>query len=331
MYKENKRFDYKVRFRWKRIIRFVMMVIFSGLLISGGGMFFLTLKNRDGNERRILRQLWETGAYREVFDLSGTELEKHPLDYFFLTTHGFAAYQLALAQINNNDTRTYVDACIWSLRKALLIREGAKDGGIRYVLGKAYYAKGSGYADLAVKFLEEARELSYTAWDIPEYLGLAYAGIHDYRRSVAAFTLALNPPELSGEGSEISGEGSPGDGPDYPQDLLLLTIARSYLELEEWDAAKAYLWRCVETSRDAERIVTARLLLGEVLANSNDRAGAEAQYLKILEEAGENAEAHYRLGELYAAGGDTTKARFEWRTALRIDPTHRQSRLRLNI
>jgi tetratricopeptide (TPR) repeat protein len=308
-----------------------MAVVFSGLLICGGGMFVLALKNREGNERNVLRQLWETGAYGEVFDLSGAELEKHPLDYFFLTTHGFAAYQLSLAQINNDDTRTYLDACIWSLRKALLIREGAKDGGVRYVLGKAYYAKGAGYADLAVKFLEEARELSYAAWDIPEYLGLAYAGIHDYRSSVAAVTLALNPPELSEDGSGVSGENLPGDGPDYPQDLLLLTIARSYLELGEGDAAKAYLWRCVETSRDADRIVTARLLLGEILANSDDRAGAEAQYLKILEEAGENAEAHFRLGELYAAGGDTTKARFEWRTALRIDPAHRQSRLRLNI
>jgi tetratricopeptide (TPR) repeat protein len=331
MYKENNRFDYRRRFHWKRIIRFVMMVTFSGVIIFGGGMFFLTLKERDQNERRILRQLWKDAAYGEVFDISGTELEKYPLDYFFLTTYGFAAYQLAVAQINNADTRTYLDACIWSLRKALLIRESSKDGGIRYVLGKAYYAKGAAYADLAVKFLEEARDLSYAAWDIPEYLGLAYAGIHDYRRSVAAFTLALNPPEASAEGSGDLGGNSPGDGPPYPQDLLLLTIARSYLELEEWDAAKAYLWRCVETSRDSSRIVTARLLIGEILANSNDRAGAEAQYLTILEESGENAEAHYRLGELYAAGGDATKARFEWRTALRIDPTHRQSRLKLNI
>jgi tetratricopeptide (TPR) repeat protein len=298
-------------------------------------MFFFIVNNRDGNERKTLRHLWEEGSYEKVFDLSKAELEKYPLDYFFLTTHGFAAYQLAVAQINNDDTRSYLDACIWSLRKALLVREGARDGGLRYVLGKAYYAKGTGYADLAVKFLEEARSLSYAAWDIPEYLGLAYAGIHDYRRSVAAFTLALIPPELSGEGSGESGgeipENFPGDGPDYPQDLLLLTIARSYLELEEWDAAKAYLWRCVETSRDSDRIMTARLLLGETLANSNDKAGAEAQYLRILEEMGENAEAHYRLGELYAAGGDATKARFEWRTALRIDPAHRQSRLRLNI
>jgi tetratricopeptide (TPR) repeat protein len=103
------------------------------------------------------------------------------------------------------------------------------------------------------------------------------------------------------------------------------------LELHESDAAKAYLQRCIETSRDSQSIVTARLLLGDVLENSGDKEGAEVQYLTIIEEAGENAEAHYRLGELYASMGDTTRSRFEWRMAMRIDPAHKQARIRLNI
>ncbi|MDR0497949.1 MAG: tetratricopeptide repeat protein [Treponema sp.] len=52
--------------------------------------------------------------------------------------------------------------------------------------------------------------------------------------------------------------------------------------------------------------------------------------MKVLEENHENADAHYQLGELYAMEGDTTRARAEWRRALRLDPTHGPARGRLN-
>jgi tetratricopeptide (TPR) repeat protein len=276
--------------------------------------------------------LWEEASYEEVFRITQDKLQINPLDYFLLTTHGIVSYQLAVAQINNHDTMSYLDRCIWSLRKALLVNEKAKDGRIPYVLGKAYYEKGAGYADLAVKFLEAARKAAYNAWDIPEYLGLAYAGIHDYHNSVAAFTLALNPANDFEKNLETKGGEPPVPARSvYPQDLLLLAIARSYGELGESDTAKAYLLRCIETSRDTQVIITARLLLGGLLENSGDKDGAISQYLTIIEESGENAEVHYRLGELYASMGDTTRSRFEWRTAMRIDPTHKQARIRLNL
>jgi tetratricopeptide (TPR) repeat protein len=307
-----------------------MILIFIGLLITSGVMVFGAWRKRTGYERQEILRFWEEGSYEDVFKITREKLQSSPLDYFLLTSHGMASYQLAIAQINHSDTLIYIDECIWSLRKALLVNKSANDGRIPYVLGKAYYEKGTGYADLAVTYLEKAREASYNAGDIPEYLGLAYAGIHDYHNSIVAFTLALNPAHDS-KGNDETGEWLYPEGAAYPQDLLLLSIARSYLELNESDTAKAYLRRCIETSRDSQSIVTARLLLGDVLENSGDKEGAEVQYLTIIEEAGENAEAHYRLGELYASMGDTTRSRFEWRTAMRIDPTHKQARIRLNI
>jgi tetratricopeptide (TPR) repeat protein len=222
--------------------------------------------------------------------------------------NGFSAYQLAVAQINSFDTASYIDGCIWSLRKALLTAEGARDPRVYYVLGKAYYYKGGAYADLSAEYLEKARAAGSEAGDIPEYLGLAYAALKDYRSSVAAFSLALDP----------AGEGDP--------DLLLLAIAKSYTELEELDPARAYLLRCVESSRDFDTVVSARLLLGDVLRRAGDSAGAEAQYLAIIDGGAENAEAHFQLGELYAQRGDNTRARAEWRRAVRIDPAHRAAR-----
>jgi len=67
-----------------------------------------------------------------------------------------------------------------------------------------------------------------------------------------------------------------------------------------------------------------------VLKEAGEREKAEAQYLAIIQEGGENAEAHYQLGELYAAT-DPTRARAEWRRAVRLDPTHRGARSRLNM
>jgi tetratricopeptide (TPR) repeat protein len=275
-------------------------------------IFFINVRNRLGNEKKELYGLWETGNYEETFRMSGAELQNQPMDFFLLTIHGFSAYQLGIAQINTFDTLNYIDECIRSLRKAMLLKKGTEDGRVYYVLGKAYYYKGQSYADLAVKYLEMARN-SYPARDIPEYLGLAYAAIQDYRNSIAAFTQALEP----------------GDG--NPSDPLLLSIASSYMALEELESARAYLIRCIDTTRDAASLVKARLLMGEILRKSGNEEEAEVQYMTILDETGENAETHYQLGELYDSRGDTTRARAEWRRTVRIDPAHIKARKRLNM
>jgi tetratricopeptide (TPR) repeat protein len=309
----------QVKTLW-RIVSVLVLFTLAGAALS----FVINRKNRGGNIQKELSQLWEEGAYKNAFELSKAELARRPLDYFLLALHGFSAYQLGISQINSSDTMAYIDECIWSLRKALIAKNNGANGRVCYVLGKAYYYKGAFFADLSVKFLEQARAFSYAARDIPEYLGLAYAALQDYRSSVAAFTLALNPPPIGGSEPE-GGTGEPGG----PSDLLLLSIARSYIALGEPLAAKAYLFRCIETSRDSWSVVAARLLLGGILAGEGAGEEAEAQYMLVLNENGENAEVHYQLGELYAARGDTTRARAEWRRAVRIDPAHRQARLRL--
>ena len=295
----------------KRVIRNIVFGVILLALISVLPVLYFRLSSSQRGERRQVRELFESGAFDEAYKMSAEMMKEKPLDSFLLTIHGFSAYQLAIAQTNNFDTLSYVDSCIWSLRKAMLFRENLSDGRIFYVLGKAYYYKGSGYADLAVSYLEKARASQYRAADIPEYLGLSYAAVRDYRKSVEAFSLALtNDTE--------------------PSDLLLLSIARSYLALEEVEPAKAYLIHCLERTRDSKTSAAARLILGNALVKAGDITGAEKEYLAVIGETGDNAEAHYLLGELYALGGDTTRARAEWRRAIRIDPAHVPARSRLN-
>jgi len=293
-------------------IRSLGIVFLSVLLLSASVLIIFHLKNSVTNERKELLRVWNEGDYDQAFEISKNALTEKPIDYFLLTINGFSAYQLGISQINNQNTLQYINECIFSLRKAIMQKEAAKDGRVFYVLGKAYGNKGREYSDLAVKYLETANYLSYEAHDIPEYLGLAYAAYGDYRSSVAAFSQALVP------GKNAS-------------DNLLLSIARSYMAMEDYDMAQGYLLNCIETSADSRCESMARLLLGEIYSASGDFERAEMQYLRILDTSGENAEVRFQLGELYNMKGDATRARSEWRMAYRQDPSHARARVRLNI
>jgi len=260
-----------------------------------------------------LARLWKSGDYDSLFRRTGELLAHKPLDYRFLTLRGFAAYQLAAAQISHARALTFIDDCVFALRRARVASRGRKDARVSYVLGKAYYYKGREYAVLAVKYLEEAQAASYKAQDIPEYLGLAYAAINDYHSSVAAFAGAL-----------------PSDGSD-PSDALLLAIANSYLALGETEQARAYLVRCMEVSKDGKAVNAARLLWGGVLARSGDREEARALFQAVLDEEPGNAGALFQMGELLAAEGNYVAARARWRDALRNDPFHKEARARLGL
>jgi len=294
------------KFRLLGAFLFLILAIGLAVHIFSAGRTSLT------NEKREILQYWSEGNFERVYVLSKNALADKPIDYFFLTINGFSAYQLGISQINNQDKLFFINECIVSLRKALLLKEAANDGRVFYVLGKAYYYKGSDYSDLAIKYLEKANQLSHDAMDIPEFLGLSYAMAGDYRSSVEAFTRAFVPGLT-------------------PSDNLLLSIARSYIALNDFSMAEGYLRRCIDTSPDSNSIVVARFLLAEIYLNSGDFENAQIQYYSILNDSGENAEVRFQLGELYNLTGDTTRARAEWRLAVRQDPTHARARTRLNI
>ncbi|MDR2553487.1 MAG: hypothetical protein LBD31_10045 [Treponema sp.] len=293
----------------RRIVRWAAAVF----LCAGAAVLCMVLfraKTRELQTKRELLDLWEAKNYNDAYKKSREGLSRRPLDSLFLTVNGFTSYQAAVSQIDQAGAFAYVEECIWSLRKALLGRNSDRNGRIRYVLGKAYYIKGPEYADLAVKYLEEAKAASCEAGDLNEYLGLAYAALKDYPRSVEALTGSLS----SGE------EGS---------DLLLLSIAQSYMGMEDWDSARTYLIRCAEVSRDEDVVIKSRLLLSRALRGAGDTGGAETALGWILENV-ENAEAAYELGEIYAERGETIRARAAWRRAYRADRNYGPAQIRLN-
>jgi tetratricopeptide (TPR) repeat protein len=307
--------DYGRRLRRKQIVRTVIPAVFIVILLSVSVPLLLGSSDKFGDERKTLKNLWENGSYKETFEISKQMLSDMPMDYNMLIVYGFSAYQLALGQITEADKDSWVDACIESLRKALLVKSSVMDGPIYYVLGKAYFSKGPDYAELAVKFLETAQKTSYSSPDMFECLGLAYAAIHQYRSSVQAFSSALNVQE---DAELVSAQ-------------LLLAIAKSYIELEDFERATEYLNRCIVTSKDYKMVVRVRLDLGSIFFKQGDFSASEDQYQIILKDTGENADARFQLGEIYAAKNDPIRARAEWRKAIRIDPVHAPTRQRLSL
>jgi tetratricopeptide (TPR) repeat protein len=312
MYSYRTQSAYRKALRRKRLIFTGAVLVFIGLAAFASTRVVVKVREwaAKGDRRELLR-LWDSGDFNEVFSLSQSALDSRPTDYFLLTMNGFSAYQLGISQINSLNAEQYFDKCIWSLRKAMQDKKSDSDGRLYYVLGKAYSYKGENFADLTIKYLEKARELSDSTADIPEYLGMAYFAVEDYRSSVAAFSEALG----------ISAEG--------PSGSLLLRIAQAYLALGEFDNARPYLQRCIEVSPDFRTVLSARLLLADALKMKGDIEGAIKQLQDVITETGDDAEAHYQLGELYALQGNTTRARAEWRLALRADPAHAKARARL--
>ncbi|MCL2410824.1 MAG: tetratricopeptide repeat protein [Treponema sp.] len=261
------------------------------------------------NDRRDVLRIWNEGDFERAFEISSNLLFERPVDYYLLKINGFSAYQLGISQINHQDMLPFINQSIFSLRKALI--HNKKDPAVYYILGKAYGYKGPKYADLVVRYLERALYLHHEAADIPEFLGLAFAALGDYRSSVAAFSQSFIPGQIQ-------------------SDNLLLAIARSYMAMEEYSMAVSYLTLCIENSNDSLSVVIARLMLAEIYIILREYARAEHHLLTIINETGENAEARFQLGELYNLQGDTTRARFEWRMAYRQNPAHAGARARLN-
>jgi tetratricopeptide (TPR) repeat protein len=303
---------------------FQAVLFFLGFaVIAAGAIFLIRWKNKEAGEKRQLLKYWESSSFSEAYDKSGEILGYNPLDPFVLTIRGFVSYQLAQAQINNSDALVYIDECIWALRKALL-KNSDRDGRIRYVLGKAYYLKGRDYADLSIRYLEESREVSHAAPDLSEYLGLAYAAIREYRKSIEELSSALNPAVPSDAQGQVFID-------DSSSDRLLMAISDSYIGLEDWESSRAYLMRCIEQSKDTDLVFAARLKLGSVLYNMGDVPGAIAVYTLILDSGIESAEACYELGEIYTAQGETIRARAAYRRANRADRNYGPALVRLNM
>ncbi len=221
---------------------------------------------------------------------------------------GFASFYEGVSRVNLEEKLPHMDDSVSYLRKAVIFDNTRFRPQIDYILGKAYYHKGKYYSDLAVKYLERSLAGNYEGKDIFEYLGLAYSELGEKEKSLHYFEKAVEHNQ---------------------SDILFYILAQVYMELGNLAKAEENLLRSNNKTSDWQIEEKNLFLLGQIYESRQDMIKAEECYLKIVEKNPRSADAYYKLGLLYETTGDRIKARAEWRKALRADPEHYGTRLKL--
>jgi tetratricopeptide (TPR) repeat protein len=289
-------------------------LLFGIVLVAAavGSVLYLnysdSLLKREKSSEEVIKEYWRVQKYKELIDLTESELLEDPLHPTALVFNGFSSFYQSTREFTLEEKLPYLDKSVLVLRKALLLDEIPLREGVYYVLGKAYYHKGRYYSDLAVKYLHKSLEAGYSGEDTYEYLGLAYNNMENYAEAAKYFGLAVEK---------------------RPTDVLYLTLAQIFIKLGRDDEVEEYLIRAVNMTGDLSLEERSRYLLANFYMQKGELLKAEDQYKKIVEKNENAADAHFHLGEIYNKMNDTVKARAEWRKTLSIDPSHYGARLNL--
>lgn len=298
----------KVVKRKSKIVPILIISFFAIIVITFFSIFFvIRIRNNFKTSATVatLTKKWNEYDYSTVYEVSHQILQNNPYHNVALIYHGYSSFYLAVSQIDTSLTQSYLDESINSMRLALYSAKKSVQSQLEYMLGKAYFYKNTitsyYYSDLALKYLNLAKDHGYESDDIAEYMGLCYASLGMSMESISAFTEALLVRE------SVS---------------LLLSIAEQYYKVDQATAAKQYLFRIKNESSDDEIMLKSMNLLGLIYIDEKNYNEARNEFEDILKKNQNSADAYYGLGVIYEKQGDLVKARAEWRKALRVQVNH---------
>lgn len=289
------------------IILAVILTVLAAVSIISYNIIYSRLHNE--YSENALYDNWNlktTEGFLKTYEIADVLIQKNPLNNTARTFRGYSAFMLAESEPDYTLSKNYLNDAITNLRIALIGCSKETYPQVCYMLGKAYYyrdkaASYSFYADLTVKYLNEALDNGFSAPDIPHLLGLSYDALGETDKSIAALTKALINNET---------------------DTLLYDIGRQYFKNKQGMTARQYLARVIHISKNDELIEKSRLLLGQIYMNEGEYQSAENEFNSILEKNENSADAHYELGVLYEKLGYYVKARYEWRQCRKIQVNH---------
>ena len=294
------------------IVRYIVLFLCVVFVVSGAVFFLGIYKTRYFHvpSMNLVYADWANNDYAEVYEKTAQILEKRPMDGTALALHGFAAYYLFAEQTDLSVGADYLTAAVVHLRRALYLTKDKDIPKIAYILGKAYYQQGYYYADLAVKYLDEAYTGGIEASDLSEFRGMAASLLGDTDKAIEAFTQALAA---------------------NPSDFVLYAVAENYKKKGDIQNAKLYLFETIKKTGDAVLEIRCRNQLGLLFLAENKPNEALEQFNTVLAKDVNSADAQYGIGLVYEMQGDMIKARYEWRSAIRLNPIHAETRAKLNI
>jgi tetratricopeptide (TPR) repeat protein len=305
---------YLKRRKRRRIVLILVIILIGGLLAAGIAYAIPRIEARvperdtEVPKSRIL-ELWQIRDYASVLSACDHSLQLDPLDSFYLAFKGFALFYAGMAEPDTDLRVSLIDDSIFSLRRSLIDGEPELRADTLYILGKAYYHKGSDYHDNAMANLEAAIDAGSKATDLWEYMALASYQSGMVERSVDYFAQAVAISPGSAE--------------------LLLAAALANFEAGNLSRAEGLAIDAAEMASDAYLKEKCMFLLGDIYRNTGRLAEALQQYETVKTNNPESADAWYYEGLVYQQLDEAVKARASWRRAVVIDPMHPGARQKL--
>ncbi|MDC7221450.1 MAG: tetratricopeptide repeat protein [Spirochaetales bacterium] len=282
----------------------VVVIIFG--VVQGFSTFHRSLSRQD--DAKDLSELWAGNHYSEIKYLCETQLSDDPFDGESLFFNGASSFYMAISMVSLEDKIKYLESALISLRRNLLTQNIIYEKETYYLLGKTYLHLGAYYSDLAIEYLLKARSLGYVNEDIDEYLAISYSRLGEY-------TLSID--YLSNMAKE------------RPTPSIYLKMGQDAFNMGQYDLSRDYLLEAIKISPYDPIRQDALLKLGELYFTIKNWGEAEKVLSQYLEIDYNNADVHFKLGEVYHYLGDEVSARREWHRTERLDPHHREALLRL--
>lgn len=301
--------------RKRRRIVMILLIILSGCLLAAAALYVIPqiesrvpIRDTKVSKNRVL-ELWSIRDYVSVLAACEHSLEIDPLDSFYLAFRGFALFYSAMAEPDADSRVSMIDDSIFAMRRSLIDGEADLRAATLYILGKAYYHKGTDYHDNTIENLEAAIDAGSDALDIWEYMALAsyQAGMIDQSVDFFAQAIAFSPGSAE----------------------LLLAAALANYKAGHLARAEGLAIDAAEKASDAYLREKCMFLLGDVYRDSRRLSEALQRYETIKKNNPESADAWYYEGLVYQQMDEAIKARASWRKAVAIDPMHPGARQKL--
>ena len=286
-----------------------ILISFSAALfgIFRGASYFSGRINSQPSNQNLL-SLWDSREYGSIISLTSRNLESNPMDPYSLFFNGLASFYTALSQVSAQEESLFLTNTVISLRKLMILDSFPKEEIVYYTLGKAYLMKGRYYADTSLKYLQKATDLGYENADTYEYIGEAYSILGDFQKSIENYEKALVL---------------------YNSDRLVLKIAEDCFNFGKYDKSAEYYNKLITDTSDESLKKKGLFQLGKLYYDIKNFTMARDTFAELNNLDPTMVESHFLLGEAYYYLGNTTEARQEWHRTLRINPEHRDARLRL--
>ncbi len=300
--------------------RFAKIVLTVGAVITASvvGLFFLgqfDFINIDINGvRREVRyqKLWEESNYQELVRFAEETLAEHPLDGNSLFYAGLGHFYISNASVEIQEQQRHLQEAIINLRQVLILEHAPQRDIVNYTLGRAYFHKGQFYYELAIEYILAAIDAGFVDPQAYQYLGGAYAKIGDNEKSIRYLESALE---------------------SFSTPDLKMALAELYILNQRYGDANNIInelyTQIAADDSDARTVQRVTLLKINLEIESGRYDVAKSLLEDFVDQYPNNAEGYYLFGVLYERDQQPEQARYQWRTAVRVNPHHSASLVKL--